>query len=104
MNKGRLGKAAGAFVFVATVLIGAANIGWNMYLLDSRPTVSVAVPDHRPDSWFCGKGNLGLGPVHCVLLSERDQETNTWIQASFLVMIPFFLALAIWKRARPPRE
>lgn len=104
MNKGRLWKAARAFVFVATVLIGTANVGWNMYLLDSRPTVSVAVPVHPPDSWLCGKGNQGLGAVHCVLLSESDQATKTWMQASFLVMIPFFFALAIWKRARPPLE
>ena len=100
MTKGRFWKAARALVFGATVLVGAANIWWNMYLLDSRPTVSVSVPKDEPDNWLCGKSNHGFGPVHCVLLSERDRTYNLWMQGSFLVVIPLFFALAFWARSR----
>lgn len=104
MSKGRLWKAARTLVFGAIVLVGAANIVWNMYLLDSHPTVSLTVPKQQPNNWLCGKGNHGIGPVHCVLLSERDRAYNLWIQGSFLLVIPFFLALAFWAQSKRPQD
>ncbi|MFL6763384.1 MAG: hypothetical protein ACJ8FN_00525 [Sphingomicrobium sp.] len=104
MSKGHLWKAARTVVFGATVLVGAANIGWNIYLLDSRPTVSVTVPEHQPHNWLCGKGNHGFGAVHCVLLSERDRTYNLWMQGSFLLVIALFLALAFRAQSRRPQN
>jgi|tagenome__1003787_1003787.scaffolds.fasta_scaffold20419910_2 hypothetical protein len=94
-------KAARWFLIILAASIGAANIGWNIYLLDTRPTVSLTVPDHVPDRWLCGRV---VEPPHCVVLSEQDRATNTIMQASFLVVLPFFLALAFWEQARRPSE
>jgi len=102
MSKSRFWKAARTLVLCTTVLVGGANIAWNMYLLDTRPTVSAVVPDadHLPKNWLCGKSDHGFGPVHCVLLSERDRTYNLWMQASFLAVIPFFFALGFWAQSR----
>ena len=104
MGKPRFWKTARVFVSVAIVLVGAANIGWNMYLLDTRPTVSVTIPKEEPDNWLCGKGNHGFGQLHCVLISERDRSYNLWMQSSLLLVIPFFLALAFWKQTNRPLD
>src|SRR6478735_11746886 len=86
-------NAAASLLFVVAALVGAANIGWNMYLLDTRPVASLGVPEHVPDQWLCGRV---VGQPHCVLLTEQDRTINMWMQGSFLAILPLFLALAFW--------